>query len=456
MARNEGAAVVIGASMAGLVAARALSDYFREVMVVERDDLGASFEPRKGVPQGRHTHGLLARGLELLEGFFPGFADDAKSMGAVEFDICNDFVWYNYNVTMRRGPSRLLGVSLSRPRMEGLVRKRVAALDNVTILDNSDVVELVFDRARGRVAGVSLRGRASGSQAKTFAADLVVDATGRGSRCQDWLDAMGFERAPEESVKVDLSYTTAIFSRRPGRAAIKGAVAAACPPDWRIVGMLAQEDNSWIVTLGGHFGDKAPTDREGFLAFARSLQSQVAYDIIKDEEVISEPTQIHFPAHRRRRFERLTRFPEGYLIVGDAMCSFNPVYGQGMTVAATEAKLLSGCLQEGLGGIAGRFFKRARLACDIPWEIAVGSDLLNPKVEGLRPPKVRFLHWYLGKLFTASQRDCELSRQFLEVANLRAAPTALLAPGVAWRVLLGGIETREATLRSSAAGAATR
>jgi hypothetical protein len=218
--------------------------------------------------------------------------------------------------------------------------------------------------------------------------------------------------------------------------------------------MLAQENDSWMVTLGGHFGDKAPTDREGFLAFAKAMQSPVAYDILKDEELISEPAQIHFASHQRRHFENLAKFPAGYLVVGDAMCSFNPVYGQGMTVAATEAKLLSECLDKGLDGIAPRFFKQAALACDIPWEIAVGSDLRNPKVEGPRPLKIRFLHWYLGRLFDASQRDGELTRAFLEVANLLAPPTTLLAPKVAWRVLRGGIETRDVTRSAAVAGAA--
>jgi 2-polyprenyl-6-methoxyphenol hydroxylase-like FAD-dependent oxidoreductase len=209
---------------------------------------------------------------------------------------------------------------------------------------------------------------------------------------------------------------------------------AAAHPDWRAGVIVAQDGGRWVVTMGGYFGDRAPSDDQGFLAYARSLPGPEIYDVIKDAEPLDDPTPYHFPSSLRRRYERLARFPEGYLAFGDALCSFNPIYGQGMSVAAMEAVALRETLEKGPDALARRFFAAAAKVIDTPWQMAVGADLAHPKVEGPRPLPVRFINWYVRKLFQAGARDPIVAKRFIEVANLLRPPPALMNPSIAWRV----------------------
>jgi 2-polyprenyl-6-methoxyphenol hydroxylase-like FAD-dependent oxidoreductase len=432
-------AIVIGASMGGLLAARALADYYDEVTVLERDDLPDANEPRKGVPQGRHAHGLLARGREVLEQLFPGFSEEMVGQGAMFGDVVDEVLWFNHGVYLNNTPSGLQGLLISRPMLENGVRRRVMQLPNVRLRLQSDAAQPVFDRAGSRVTGVRVAARdGTGGATEELAADLVVDASGRGSHSPTWLEAEGYGRPRDESIQVNIGYMTRLYRRRPGDLGGKqAAILAACRPDWRLGVILAQEDDRWIVTLGGYFGDYAPADDAGFIEFARSLQKPEIFEVIRAGEPLNAPTPYQFNANLRRHYEELTRFPQGYLAFGDALCSFNPIYGQGMTVAGMEALALRDCLAAGSQDLARRFFQAAARLIDIPWQIAVGSDLQHPKVPGKRPPQVRFINWYLAKLYRAGQRDPLLATRFLEVANLMKQPAALMEPRVALRVWKG-------------------
>jgi 2-polyprenyl-6-methoxyphenol hydroxylase-like FAD-dependent oxidoreductase len=430
---------VIGASVGGLLAARVLADYYDEVTVLERDDLPDANEPRKGVPQGRHAHGLLARGREVLEQLFPGFSEEMVGQGAMFGDVVDDVLWFNHGVYLNNAPSGLQGLLISRPMLENGVRRRVLQLPNVRLRLQSDAAQPAFDRSGNRVTGVRVDARdGSDGAAEQLAADLVVDASGRGSHSPAWLDAEGYNRPREESIQVNIGYMTRLYRRRPEHLGGKrAAILAACRPDWRLGVILAQEDDRWIVTLGGYFGDYAPADDVGFIEFARSLQKPEIFEVIRSAEPLTPPTQYHFNTNLRRHYEELTRFPQSYLAFGDALCSFNPIYGQGMTVAGMEALALRDCLAAGSLDLARRFFQAAARLIDVPWQIAVGSDLQHPKVPGKRPPQVRFINWYLAKLYRAGQRDPLLATRFLEVANLMKQPAALMEPRVALRVWKG-------------------
>jgi 2-polyprenyl-6-methoxyphenol hydroxylase-like FAD-dependent oxidoreductase len=432
-------AIVIGASMGGLLAARALADFYDEVTVFERDELPGTYEFRKGVPQGRHAHGLLARGREVLDELFAGFSEEMVAQGAIYGDVVDDVLWFNHGVYLNNAPSGLQGLLISRPMLENGVRRRVLQLPNVRLQQQSAATEPVFDRAGGRVTGVRVEARdGSAGPVEEIDADIVVDATGRGSRSPSWLDAWGYGKPREESIPVNIGYMTRLYRRRPEHLGGKTAVIlAACRPDWRLGVILAQEDDRWIVTLGGYFGDYAPADDAGFIEFARSLQKPEIFEVIRDAEPLTPLTPYQFSANLRRHYQELSRFPEGFLVFGDALCSFNPIYGQGMTVACTEALALRECLAAGSQGIARRFFAAARGLIDIPWQIAVGSDLQHPDVPGKRPAQVRFINWYLAKLYRAGQHDAVLATRFLEVANLMKQPATLMAPQVALRVWKG-------------------
>lgn len=430
-------AVVIGASMAGLLAARALSDFYGTVTVLERDTFPVSDIPRKGVPQGRHAHGLLARGRSVIEDFFPGWTDEVVASGGARGDIAGDVNWIGHGVTIKSAPSELIGLLASRPVLEGHVRRRLLALPNVRAIENCTVQGLVASVDNAAIKGVRVK---VGSNEQVVDADLVVDASGRGSTSPAWLESLGYARPEEERIEIGIGYTTRIYRRRPTDLGGKMAVVVAgSGPNWRNGVVLYQTEDRWIVSIGGFFGDHAPDDELLFAAYAGSLPTSEIYDIVAHAEPLSDFVSYRYPANLRRRYEKLTDFPKGYLVFGDAICSFNPVYGQGMTVAAQEAALLQQCLEKGDADLARRFFAAAKAAIDVPWDIAVGNDLRHPKVQGTRSPKVRFINWYIGKLHMAARDDAALATDFLRVANLEAPPTLLLSPANVMRVIRGNL-----------------
>jgi 2-polyprenyl-6-methoxyphenol hydroxylase-like FAD-dependent oxidoreductase len=434
-------AVVIGASMAGLLAARALSDFYGTVTVLERDTFPVSDVPRKGVPQGRHAHGLLARGRYVIEHFFPGWTDEVVAAGGVRGDIAGDVSWIGHGVTIQSAPSDLVGVLASRPALEGHVRRRLFALPNVLAIEGCTVQGLIADDSKSAVKGVRIK-IGNGAE-QTIVVDLVVDASGRGSSSPAWLESLGYARPEEERIEIGIGYTTRVYRRRPGDLSGRLAVViAGSGPNWRNGVILYQTADRWIVSIGGYFGDHAPDDEEMFKVYAGSLPTLDIYDIVAHAEPLSDFVSYRYPANLRRRYERLTQFPKGYLVFGDAVCSFNPVYGQGMTVAAQEAAVLQDCLNAGEADLARRFFAAASIAIDTPWDIAVGNDLRHPKVQGARPAKVRFTNWYIGKLHMAARHDAKLATEFLRVANLEAPPTSLLSPANVLRVIRGNLSRR--------------
>jgi len=434
-------AIVIGASMAGLLAARALSDFYGTVTLLERDRFPLSDIPRKGVPQGRHAHGLLARGRSVIENFFPGWTDEIVAAGGIRGDIAGDVRWVGHGVTLKSAPSDLVGLLASRPALEGHVRRRLLALPNVRTIEGCAVQGLIADEPRSKVTGV--RARVGGGAEHTILADLVVDASGRGSASPAWLESLGYARPEEEKIEIGIGYTTRVYRRRPtdlnGKVAV---VIAGSGPNWRNGALLYQTEDRWIVSVGGYLGDHAPDDEEMFKLFAGSLPTPEIYDIVAHAEPLSDFISYRYPANLRRRYERLPRFPSGYLVLGDAMCSFNPVLGQGMTVAAQEAVSLQQCLGAGEAGLAQRFFAAACVAIDTPWDIAVGNDLRHPGVQGPRSAKVRFINWYIGKLHMAARHDAALANAFVRVANLEAPPPSLLSPANVWRVICGNLSRR--------------
>src|SRR6187397_994936 len=254
-------AVVIGASMGGLLAARALSDFYAVVTVLERDNFPLSDVPRKGVPQGRHPHGLLSRGRHVIENFFPGWTDEVVASGGVRGDIAGDVNWIGHGVTIKSAPSDLVGLLASRPVLEGNVRRRLQALSNVRVIENCAVQGLIADDKYTAVKGV--RVRVGNGVEQTINADLVVDASGRGSSSLAWLESFGYAKPEEEKIDIGIGYTTRVYRRRPtdlgGKLAI---VIAGSGPNWRNGTILYQTEDRWIVSIGAYFGDHAPDDEQ--------------------------------------------------------------------------------------------------------------------------------------------------------------------------------------------------
>jgi 2-polyprenyl-6-methoxyphenol hydroxylase-like FAD-dependent oxidoreductase len=457
-------AVVLGASMAGLLAARVLADVYRTVTVIDRDVLPELGAPRRGVPQGRHIHILHPRGREVLDELFPGFTTDVIHAGAELADALGGVRGVLSGHRLRQADIGRSMLFASRPFLEGQVRARVQALPGVTFRQRTDIVGLTTTADRRRVTGVRCCGTGQGVageppsaeptipppsaeptipppsaeptiQPQTIAADLVVDATGRGSRTPVWLPEWGYQRPVQDRVDIGLGYATRTYRLRPGvLGSDKAMLIAATPDNPRFAAVSALEGGRHAVTLGGILGDYPPTDPAGFDAFAASLAFTDVVDAIAGAQPLDDPVAFRFPASVRHRYERLRHFPKGLLVLGDAVCSFNPIYGQGMTVAANQAVALRRVLARSPDPAPSDYFRTIAKTIDSPWDVAVGADLGFPEVPGTRTVKIRLVNAYLSRLHAAAVYDVILSAAFARVVGLLEAPETLLRPDRLLRV----------------------
>jgi 2-polyprenyl-6-methoxyphenol hydroxylase-like FAD-dependent oxidoreductase len=431
----RGEAIVIGASIGGLLAARVLAESFRRVTLLERDELPAGAAHRKGLVHGRHAHGLLAQGRMALEELFPGLSAALHAQGALGGDLTDDVLWFVNGGAHARFASGIEGLLVSRPLLEAEIRRRVLAAPNVRV-EHVEVRGLLSDDNGATICGVRCAERGAPTRVAQRRADLVVDASGRGSRLPYWLAALGREAPREERVKADLHYVTREYRRRPGDAGgLRAVVAVASPTQRRSAVLLAMEGERWILTLVGRGSDRPPMDGAGMTAFARSLPPPQFAEIVGGAEPLTEPLSYGFPFSLRRRYERLRSFPRGLLAFGDAICSFNPVFGQGMTAAALQAGALRLALAGAPHDPAREFFGRAARIVDIAWAIVSGADARIHDLPQYNGWGNRIIQGYLDKVHIAARRDREVCVAFHRVANLMAAPPSLLAPRIALRVL---------------------
>jgi len=436
MSMTRERAVVLGGSMAGTLAARVLAESFSDVVVIDRDDLVGVRESRRGTPHSHHAHGLHSRGLMIVEELFPGLTEEVLATGALASDI-GRIRWHFNGRPIAPTDVGLVMLAPSRPVLEYHVRGRVAALPNVRYLERHDILRPLSTPGGDRVTGVLVRRQSDGAELE-IEADLVVDATGRGSRTPAWLAELGYERPAEDRIKIGLTYTTRHYRVDPKW--FEGAqsivfIASPAHPRGAFFGQLG--DGVCVLSLTGILGDHPPTDPEGFLEFARTLPKSVIYDAIRESEPLENATSFGFPTSVRRRYEQLTRFPDGLVVLGDAVASFNPLYGQGMTVTAIEAMALRDMLREkGTGRIEPKkFLKVVADAVKTPWEMNAGGDLAFPEVPGERSARTRFANAYMARVQYATSRDPKVTKAFMRVAGMVAGPETLFKPGLAARVL---------------------
>ncbi|MDA3647013.1 FAD-binding monooxygenase [Saccharopolyspora indica] len=428
-------AVVLGGSIAGSLTARVLSEFYREVVVVERDAALGVREPRRGTPHTEHAHGLHARGYLILDELFPGLFDELIAAGAPVGDL-GEMRWFFNGRELRPARTGLRSVTALRPVLEERVRARVAAASNVTYLERTDILGLVPAADNSAVTGVRVQGRDGDGTPRLLDADLVVDATGRGSRTPAWLAELGYQRPAEERMRIGLAYTTRLYRKRPemfdGVQSIN-PVSSPQHPRGAFFGQVGEQE--CILSLTGMLGDHPPTDPDGFLEFARSLPIPEIYAAVRDAEPLTDPVCFKFPASVRRHYERLSDFPAGLLVLGDAVCSFNPVYGQGMSVAAQEVMALRTHLARGRRPEPLPFLRDVGRIVDAPWEVSTSGDLEFPEVEGTRSLKVRMGNAYVARVQAAATRDPAVTEAFMRVAGLMDPPTALMRPRMLARVL---------------------
>lgn len=435
-------AVVLGASMAGLLSARVLADAYRRVTVFDRDAMPDIGSHRRGVPQGQHVHVLHPRGQQALDEFFPGLTARLIEQGAVTGDLLGNGRLQLSGYQFRQMDIGLTGLLASRPFLEGHVRARVTELPNVTLAERTEVVSVTATTDQRRITGVRVHNLADGGE-QAVQADLVVDATGRGSRAPLWLGELGYPRPAVDGLKIGIGYTTRIYRLRPGALGTDlGIVTGNTPQNPRIGALSAIEGGRHILTLIGILGDHPPTDPAGFEEFAASLLFPDISEVIRDGEPLSAPVAFRYPASVRHRYDRLDRFPLGLLILGDAVCSFNPVYGQGMTVAALQANALQQLLARGEVPSARRYFRAIGRSIDMAWDMAIAADLAIPEVQGVRTAKIRLANSYLPRLHAAARTDASLGQAFVRVMGMVDRPEGLLRPDRALRVLAANLRPR--------------
>lgn len=436
-----GKSVVVGGSIAGLLTARVLSDFFDEVTVIDRDGLPQTAVPRRGVPQSVQPHVLFTRGYRILEALFPGIGKDLSAAGAVAIDWGQEFHYFHQgsrNATSEEA-SGLVSFTCTRPLLEATVRKRVAQRPNIQWQPHSRVKGLMGDLQQ--VSGVVYQDSADHLE-KVLSADLVLDASGRSSKAAEWLQALGLAAPAATRITPHLGYATQRLQIPEG-----------CSTDWKVLlvsqeaphnprlGYLAQvENNEWIATLGGYGKDYPPLEQAPFMEFARSLASPAFYEAIRDAQPVTQIKAHRATANRLYHYETLA-MPRGFAAIGDAVCALCPVYGQGMTVSAISAMTLQKWLQQSsaVGHLDTSAFQQKLANClQFPWGLATGSDAQFPTTEGgaASPnPVAKLFQGYIQRLLKKSKQDGWVHVRFTEVAHMVKPPTAFFAPRLLLKAL---------------------
>jgi 2-polyprenyl-6-methoxyphenol hydroxylase-like FAD-dependent oxidoreductase len=437
--------------MAGLLAARVLHDHYREIVVLDRDAIPSGPHPRKGVPQSYHPHILLAQGLARIEELFPGICAELLAAGAHRGgpDVWRIVTPAGVVLPSERGHH---SIGATRALIEWCVRCRVAALPSVRLVAGSEVVGLTTTADRRRVTGVQVRARHARSETEVIAADLVVDASGRHSKALDWLTAAGYRPPAEERVTAGVGYSSRMYRIPYGTPATwPNLLIQPRPPHNPRLGILmAVEHERWHVLLGGIAAHDPPTEEAAFLAWAQALPDPSLYESIRLAEPVSPVRGFRIPTTHLRHLGRVSRWPGGFIVMRDAVCAFNPIYAQGMTVAALEATALDDVLRERPGiGWERHFQQRVAGVVADPWRMATHDDLRWPGVQLNGKPagsRARLAQRYLDVLLPAACSDPLVSRAFLAATSMQQPATALLRPRVlvrvAWHALRGtGVPT---------------
>jgi 2-polyprenyl-6-methoxyphenol hydroxylase-like FAD-dependent oxidoreductase len=433
-------AVVLGASIGGLLAARVLADFYQEVTIVERDMLPVAPVNRRGVPQGKQIHVIQARGTQILDELFPNFVDELRAGGVTSWDdgdLSKLYISVAGHQMVRSGKvpsSQSMSIAFaSRPFLEWHVRRRVRAIPNVRFLEGHDVVGLAATPDRERVTGARVVNRETNCLI-TLSADLVVDATGRGSRAPNFLEELGYGRPREDELTVQLAYACQPLRLAPG--AVEEHMIALFPAPGRpkMFALFGYEHDTWMFSVGAVAGLQPPSQRADMLRFAADFAPTHALQAIRTGEPLGDVAHHRVPSNRWRRYDKLRRTPDGLLVFGDAVCSFNPIYGQGMTIAAIEATVLRDCLHRGQRALPRRFFRASAKKIRVAWQTAVGSDLALPEVVGPRPLSTRISNAFLDRVMTAAETDLTVAGQFMRVIGMIDPPTRLLRPSIVLRI----------------------
>jgi 2-polyprenyl-6-methoxyphenol hydroxylase-like FAD-dependent oxidoreductase len=421
-------AAVIGGSVAGLLSAQVLSDRYDQVIIFERDDLSAPGH-RNGTPQSQHVHVLLAGGSAVLERLVPGLFDEIAAGGGRYVDMSQHNNWFHFGVWKRRFECGVKAHAQSRLLLEGALRARVLSRPNVSVR-RAAVTGVTWPR--GQAPRVSF---ADGS----VDVDFLVDASGRGSKLPQWLEAAGYARPRQQDVRVDVTYTSARY-RFEGKRDWMGILIYPRPPlERRAAAVLPTETGEIIVSLFGWCGEEPGASDRAFTDFARSLPQPEVADFLAQSERVSAFHRYRYRDARLRHYAELPRRAPQTIAIGDALCSVDPVFGQGMTVAALAVDRLRPHLAD--EDPSHGYFRDVPAAYGAAWQLSTAEDFRYAEVLGRRPLGTAFAHWYTAHVHRLTALDDDLYRRFARVMHLLEPPSHLFHPSVLGKVLsaaLGG------------------
>jgi 2-polyprenyl-6-methoxyphenol hydroxylase-like FAD-dependent oxidoreductase len=433
MKRNR--AVVAGGSIAGKLAARVLSEFFNEVIIIEKDKNADSITNRKGVPQSAHGHVLLKSGEEILEDFFPGIIQELSQKGARKSDFAGDLLWSHHGSQKIRFDSDVFISQQSRPLLEKQIQKRLEKVSNIhfrfgckvknLLMDKNEIIKVVFEDEEGLITELST--------------DLIIDATGAAALHNQWLRDLGFGIPPKTEVKVNLFYASMVYKGfSPGLMDWHSLLAYPDPPEIDRGGTISPiEGNRMLVTLIGYGANNIPNDLDSFMDYAKTLKHPDFYEVIKNEIPCSDKIEVYrFPALHRYHFEKLKDLPSGLLVIGDAACRIDPVFAQGMSLAAMEAKALKGLLMEQTTKkqLTKSYHKKVGRILGIPWLIALTEDFRFRTTSGRKPIGLPILQWFVKKVVAASAYNEDVYTKFIQVLHLKKHPITLASPYILAKV----------------------
>ncbi|MEH7885762.1 glutamate synthase subunit beta [Bacillus sp. JJ1609] len=424
-------AIVIGGSIAGKLSARVLSDFFEEVIVLEKDQKNDSIAIRKGVPQGSQGHVLLKSGEEIIEELFPGIIAEMVMAGSTFSDFSRDLVWFHHGCQKNRFNSGLSIIQQSRPFLEWNIQKRMEKIPNIDFRYGCKVNKLFLNEKK-EISGVTAE-KHDGRQ-MDLAGDLVVDASGAASLTSKWLEELGFKKPKKTEVKVDLFYASMIFEKlAAGTSNWHSLLVYPNPPKQSRGGTISPiEGDRHLVTLLGYGVEHLPSDHSSFLQYAKNLDQPDLYEAIITAVPETGIQMYRFPALRRFHYDKLKQFPAGLLVMGDSFCRIDPVFAQGMSIAAMEAEVLRKMLKSSKTKekLTKDFHRKISKIIDIPWLIALTEDFRFQHTSGKKPFGLSILQMYVKNVVLACSHNEKVYRQFMNVLHLKAHPVSLFKPAI--------------------------